>query len=157
MKNPVKYLRKAYINALDVIGVPVYERIVSIDDLGIGQYIIVSSQQKDVTERSKGCFEWLLTVRVDIYAVLQLGTSDEEQVDDLEEQAVNIIEAGLNMTGFVIKSNDMLHSHDLPIDTKTNSIMRRALIYEHWVAEVEIPTPPAYPFIFNSIFSQQFA
>lgn len=137
MKNPDKYLRKGYLQALSGVGITAYDKKVPIDISPPSSYVLVSSQAKTTTERNKSDFDWNSRITLDIINVNMAGLANTAIVDDLEEKCITAIENGISMDKFYIKSNYQISSLNLDIDGKTQSIERRVLLYEHWVSEIE--------------------
>lgn len=138
MRNPDKYLRAAYITALAGQGLTAYDKKVPIDQQPPpSTYILVASQTKTTTVRSKTDFEWNSRITLNIISVNPVGVSKTSVVDDMEEKCITVIENGILVSGFYVKSTYQISSLNLDIDGKTNSIERRVLLYEHWVAEIE--------------------
>lgn len=137
MTNPDKYLRKAYIAALQAQGLTVYNKSIPVDTIPVPQeYILIESQSKQTTERSKTEFEWLSRVTLHIVKIDTRGFTSTSSVDDMEEKCINVAENITLVDNFYVKSHDLIESMNLDMDFKTGGIERRVLIYEHWLAEI---------------------
>lgn len=135
MLNPDKYIRKAYIDALSLAtGLTVYDKGVPKDtDILPDEYIVIRSQTKQRTSISKSLWEWNSQITIDIISVNELGYYSTLKVDDYEQSAITSIESGLTIANFNNKSTRFIDSVPLDIDTKTNTINRKVLVYEHWL------------------------
>lgn len=137
-KSPDTPLRVAYINAIKAVNptLPVWAKKVPKGVTVPNLYVLISSQSKNATERSKDCWEWLCTINIDIFYKNLQGYSDTVKVDNAEAQVIIAIENGINVQGFSVKSINLLDSNDLDIETPTESIERRVLTYEHWICQI---------------------
>lgn len=134
-KNPSKYIRQAYISALQsATGLKVWDRLVPKNTVAPPSYIILDGQTRNETVNAKGeYFEWLSTIDVNIYYVGQLGYSYSVQIDDIEEKVINAIRFGVPIEGFSNKDTRIIDSMSLDTQTSTQSIERRVIKFEHWV------------------------
>lgn len=141
--NPNKPLRAAYIAALTFIGAIKSKKIPKSTG-AIQQYIIIQSQTKDRTEETKdGCLEWLCSITFDINYFNPSGYSNQDIIDDIEEQAIDAIEQGITVEGFMVKSTKFIQSSDLSIiETPNYTVLRRVVIYQHWLGQVDIALIP---------------
>lgn len=133
MLNPDKYLRAGVIAALTPTGKPVWAKKVPKNTTIPPLYTLITTQIKTRTEVSKDCWEWLCQMTLDIIGVRPAGYSSTVAIDDLEGQIVTIIEAGFNVQGFMVKDIRLIDSRPLDVETDTQSIERRILIYEYWL------------------------
>lgn len=136
MVNPNKHIRKAYIDQLADIGVPIWSHKVpkTVKPKPL-KYVLISSQTKNETEKDKCGFEWLCSVTLDITSVLGQGQSNMAALDDLEELILSRIDDDLPVgEGFVVKSADIVESRDVVFETQSQTVERRILIYEHWLS-----------------------
>lgn len=135
--SPDKFIRKAYKTAFAPVNLPVYGKIVPVNVKPIPQkYIILGTQTKQRTAISKNGWEWLTQITVDIVFQGAKGFSETDKLDDIEGQIIDIIENGITIDGFYLKSTNLISSQPLDVETDTQSIERRILIYEHWVCQV---------------------
>lgn len=142
--NPNKPLRAAYIAALSTIGIPVKSKKMPIEQKA-QQYIILQSQTKERTEETKdGCLEWLCSIVIDITYYNPSGSANADLNDDIEEQVIDIIEQGISVDGFMVKSTRFIQSTDLSIETPNYTILRRIVTYQHWLAQTESSTENAH-------------
>lgn len=132
--NPNTSIRTALIAALNGIA-PVYVKKVPKSGTIPDQYILINSQTKDPTERSKCGFEWLCTVNIEMINLNTSGYANPIRNDAVEGQIIAIIEAGLEFDGFYNKEWLFINSIDLDTETQTQSIERRVLTYQFWVWE----------------------
>lgn len=145
MTSPDKYIRLAYITALEsATGVKVWHKKVPKNVTAPTKYIILDSLTKNETERSKPDgsgnsqtrFEWLCTIDVNIYNVNQAGYTSSAVVDDLEQIVLNVVRGGIvSVQGFHNKDTRILESLDLSVETSTQSIDRKLVKFEHWLNE----------------------
>jgi len=134
--NPSKYIRAAYITALqNATGLKVWDRFVPKNITAPQSYIILDGQTKNETANAKGeFFEWLSTIDVNIYYVGLVGYSYSVQVDDIENVVINTIRYGIPIAGFSNKNTQIIDSLSLNSETSTQSIERRVIKFEHWVS-----------------------
>lgn len=137
--NPNKYIRIAYINALEAAtGLQAwYKKVPKTVKPTPARYILLDNQTKNETEVSKCDFDWLCTMDINIYSVNAAGYSDAEIVDDYEQQILSVIKPGLTIPYFKNKRTVILESLDLSVETNTQSIDRKLLKMEHWLDNVE--------------------
>lgn len=135
--NPNKYVRTAYISALELAtGLKVWHRVVPKTVSPIPKnYILLDSQTKNETVKAKmDYFEWLVTLDVHIFNYNVKGYSDASKVDDIEEIVNRTIRInGVTIPNFSNKEVEMLDSIPLPLETDTNSIDRTVIKYQHWL------------------------
>lgn len=137
MKNPDKYLREGYLTALQNAGLTVFNKDIPVDVNPVpAQYVLVESQSKTTTERSKEDFEWNCRVTLHIISVNTRGYTATSIVDDMEQLCITAVEAGILVNNFYLKSTYLIDSIDLDMTDKTLTIERRVLIYEHWLSEI---------------------
>lgn len=136
MINPDKYIRTAYISALKAAtGLPVFAKVFPSGNTA-KKYIIIDSQSKSRIVRAKvDYYEWQCRINVNIYSVVNAGTSNPAIVSDIEEQVQNTINSGIPVENFFNKNTDLISAQDLSLNTQTTSIDRSLLIYEHWLCE----------------------
>lgn len=136
-KNPDKYVRKAYLAALTDQGLTAFNKTIPVDLNPVPEvYVLIESQSKQPTEQSKDDFEWNSKVILHIVNVNPRGYTATSLVDDAEEKCINAVQNGILVDSFYVKSADMIESQNLDMTDKTNTIERRVLIYEHWLAEI---------------------
>lgn len=138
-KNPSKYIRAAYITALqNATGLKVWDRIVPKNIQAPVSYIILDGQTKGETANAKGeFFEWTCTIDVNIYRVNEKGYTLGSAVDDIEDKVINTIRFGIPIPGFSNKDTRIFDSQSLDAETSTQSIDRRIVKFEHWVSVKE--------------------
>lgn len=137
MKNPDKYLRKGYLTALTNAGLIAYNKDIPPSVTPIpAQYVLIESQTKTTTVRSKTEFEWISRITLHIISINQRGYSATTFVDDAEEKCITAIENGILVDNFYLKSTYQISSINLDLTDKTTTIERRVLMYEHWLSEV---------------------
>lgn len=142
MKNPDFYLREAYITGLQAAGLNAYNEFIPINLNPIPtEYVLVTSQTKTPTARTKEDFEWNSRITLNIVKVNRFGASDITTVNAMEETCINMIEAGVIVPNFIVKSTYLIDSLPLNLNDKITSITRQVLLYEHWLCEM--PTSPA--------------
>lgn len=140
MRNPDKYLRAAYLEALTAAGLTVYLKKIPPSVSPIPQeYILITSQTKTTTERSKTDFEWISRITLNIVKINASGYASTTTVDDMEEICISVIESGFIMDTFAVKSTYQIDSMNLDIEgpNDTVTIERRVLLYEHWVSQLD--------------------
>lgn len=141
---PEKPLRTAYIAALQIAtGLNVYADLVPKTNPTPTAYILITSQTKTRTAVAKPTtqsnlsdnFGWLASLVFDIQYFSPSGFSNPGAVDDIEEQVINVAES-IEVDGWSIKSRIQVQSTPLPINTATNYINRRVLMYNHWMEKL---------------------
>lgn len=138
MRSPDKYIREAYLTALTDQGLTAFNKDIPVSSIPPPQqYVLIESQSRNTTERSKESFEYICLVVLHIISINTRGYSATSIVDDMEETCINAIEAGIIIDHFVVKSTYQVESKNLDMTYKTGSVERRVLVYEHWVAEVD--------------------
>lgn len=136
IKNPEAPLRTAYIAALSGIQ-PIWAGEIPKDAVVPNQYTIIGDQTKNPTEKGKeGCMEWLCSIVIKIYNVNPAGYSALGVNDNIEEQIIDAIESGITVEGFMVKSTDFIDSVPFSLQTPTQSIERRSIVYQHWLAQI---------------------
>lgn len=146
MKNPDKYLRQGYLAALRNHGLTVFNKDIPPNIKPIpSQYVLVESQSKTPTARSKEDFEWNCRIILHIISINQRGYSATTFVNDAEEKCINAVEEGIQVPNFYLKSTYLIESQDLDMTDKTTTIERKVLIYEHWLSEVGFDFVPFTP------------
>lgn len=136
MINPDKHLRAAYISALEsATGLKVYDNSIPMDEVLPDEYIIFSNQRKDPFSRDKESYEWLCVPEIDIYSVNKKGFNSSLVIDDIEEIVITVIDSGLTIGGgFTNKFSRLSDTYTFdPVETETNTICRKRIIYEHWL------------------------
>lgn len=136
MRNPDKFVRKGYAEALIAQGIPTYNKDIPVDVNPLPDlYVLIESQSKSTTERSKEDFEWNCRVTLHIIKLNTRGYTSTTTLDDAEGICITAIENGILIDNFHRKSTYLIESIDLDMTDKTSTIERRVLIYEHWLAE----------------------
>lgn len=132
MLNPDKYIRAAYVGKFT----PIWEKKVPKDITSPpANYYLISTQSKQPTERKKDCFEWQCQIVIECISIQPMGFSSSIAINDMEEQVISTIENGIEVENFDVKSYQFIDSISLDTETATNSIYRRVITYEHWLAE----------------------
>lgn len=132
MLNPDENIRKAYAGKLS----PIWEKRVPEDVKPVpNKYYLISTQSKQPTERKKDCFEWQCQIVIECISIQELGYASSIPVNNMEAAVITAIEAGIEVEGFDVKSYKFIGSVSLDTETQTNSIYRRVITYEHWLAE----------------------
>jgi len=148
--NPDKYLRAAYITALEsATGLKVWHKRIPKNVTAPSKYIILDSLSKNETliakpsegENKNTYFEWACTVDVNIYNVNVAGYSNAAQVDDVEQKVISIVRSGIEIPNFKNRDTRILESLDLSAETTTQSIDRKMVKFEHVLDRVEVITP----------------
>src|SRR5690606_25144527 len=136
MRNPNKYLRLAYITALEAdTGLSVYDKVIPKDLPFDTSYILITSQTKTRYAISKTCYEWLVVVNTEVVCVNEKGYISTLKVDDVEEGVLNSVQ-GITVPGWSLKSKDLLDSVDADLETPTHTINRRIITHEYWLSEL---------------------
>lgn len=133
MVNPNKYIRTAYLTAFAALTVPAWSKKVPKDVIPIpDNYVLLISQTKNTTERSKDGFEWLCTIVFDIISRQEAGYASTVIVDNVEEDIIDIVESDIAIAGFTVKDINLISSLDLDSEEDEASIVRRVLTYQFW-------------------------
>lgn len=139
MVNPNKYIRIAYRTAFQVLTVPSWSKKVPKGTTVPDTYVLLHSQTKSTTERSKDGFEWLCTIVFDIISRQEAGYADTEPLDDIEEDIVDIVESDIHIASFTVKDINMVSSIDLDAEQNDEiSIIRRVLTYQFWLSNEDV-------------------
>lgn len=142
-KNPNKYVRQAYVDALSSIaGVPVYDTAVPADVKPIPtMYIIIHDFTKTVENSAKCMLGWDVSVLLDLISIQPSGFVTRELVDDLEEKVINVIllQNEFIVNGFNTFSSELSNSKPMdvimPTSAMTKNIIRTVLTYDHRLYE----------------------
>lgn len=136
MINPDKYVRTAYVQALETAtGLPVFAKALPAG-ITATQYIILDSQSKSQTVDSKvDYFEWLCRININIYNTNPAGTYRPLETDDIEQIVLNTVLPGIAIEGFHNKNTNIIESQDLSLEFPTASVDRKLIVFEHWVCE----------------------
>lgn len=137
IQNPNTAIRTALVSALGTAtGLIVKKDRIPLNTTPIPtKYIILQSQAKQPTERTKDCYEWLASINIDIYIINTLGYVGGIPIDNYEEQVINAMES-LDIPNWNLKRVLLIQSNDLPVDTLTSSIERRVLQYNLWLWQI---------------------
>lgn len=137
INNPNTAIRTAIVSSLGMAtGLIVNKDRVPLNTIPIPtKYILLQSQAKQPTERTKDCYEWLASINIDIYIINTLGYVDGIPIDNYEEQVINAMES-LNIPNWNLKRVLLIQSNDLPVDTVTTSVERRVLQYNLWLWQI---------------------
>lgn len=140
MINPNKYIRNSWITAFKLAtGLDVWGKLVpkSVRQAP-NSYILITAQSKNRFGVSKGCYEWLCTINVEVINITPQGFVSTVTVDDIEEKVLNAVEDGINVQGFTVKFVRLAGPPvDMDIDTDTEMIERRIISYELWLDNIQ--------------------
>lgn len=135
MINPNKHIRKAIVDSL-LPNTRVFYKRVPKDIETPREYVIMNSQSKRMAFNAKGCYEWICTINLDCWVHTVQGMPPSVVIDDLEEIVLNAM-SGLEVGGgFTTKYVNLIDQNDLSIETDSESIERRVLIYELWINKI---------------------
>jgi hypothetical protein len=159
MRNPNKYIKKAYKNLLDDMDIPLYDQRVpaNIKIKPGDKYLLISGIGKSEADRTKCDNAYNVAFQLDIIVHGERGYVDTSVLDDLEEEITDRIfpsvkqDIDLSEDGFICYNTFLDQNVDLPIDTPTETILRRILRFRHVVGELELISeiinyPFAYPY-----------
>lgn len=133
--NPNKYIRIAYLTAFGALTVPAWSKKVPKDVIPVpDNYVLLISQTKNITERSKEGFEWLCTIVFDIISRQEAGYASTIPVDEIEQDIIDIVESDIVIAGFTVKDINLISSLDLDSEEDEASIVRRVLTYQFWLS-----------------------
>lgn len=131
LKNPNKYVRKAYITALANIGVPVYDKKLPADVGLLETYVLIQGQTKSETLRTKCGKGWQVYTNIDIYYRSNRGYADSAVIDDLEELITDAlapsVQTDLAIPPFTVYNTFVDEPTDLPQETANETILHRVL------------------------------
>lgn len=143
MKNPDKYVRKAYLAALGNITlgsvhIPVFDERVPINIKPIPlTRIIISSQDKTRDSETKCGHGWECSILLDVISEQNVSFVNASIVDDIEEQISNQIDIWqairneILMPPFVCYYTKFSDSHRIVLETDTTTIIRKLIRYTH--------------------------
>jgi len=139
MLNPDKYVREGYIADLEPLlgGVPIWDGGIPVDEPTPDVYVLITTQTKRPTERTKDGFEWMGTITLDIVSIRPPGTHNTAIVDDIEEILIERIEQEIDIPGFINNNTLFVDSVSLKDENASQSVDRKILIYEHWLNWVD--------------------
>lgn len=153
MKNPDKFVRKAYLIALSnvVMGsipVPVYDKRVPINVKPIPTTrIILSSQTKRIDTETKCGHGWECSMLLDIISEQNISFVNTAIVDDIEEQISDLMDIWqaqgheILIPPFVVYHTTFSDSHDIELETDTTTIIRKLVRYTHRLNSIADLTP----------------
>lgn len=131
LKNPNKYIRKAYITALSGIGVPVYDKRLPPDIEIPERYVLIQGQTKTETLRTKCGKCWQSYTNVDIFDRSNRGFADSSQLDDLEELITDALapstQTDLAVDNFTVYNTFVDESVDIPQEFGNETVLHRVL------------------------------
>lgn len=134
-------LRNGYLAALiPALGIPGWAKKVPVSETVPVQYFLIHSQTLNTTERSKDCFEWLCSIVVDVIYSGPPGFASPIKTETLEAAVITLVEAGIIVQGFDLKSQEFQGSINLDEETPTQSIERRVITYQHWLCQTQETT-----------------
>lgn len=151
--NPNKPLRDAFIAALAPIGIPVKAKKIPKNATPVQQYILITSQVKKRFAISKDCYDYLCQTVFDICYYSPNGYADADKNDAVEEQLIQIIEGGVEVSGFIVKEINFIESIPLDIETPTYSIQRQVVTYQHWVGQTVSGEAIGLPYTLSFVLS----
>lgn len=138
MKNPSKYIRKAYLALLADIGTPIYDRRVPKDVTPIpATRVIISSQTNSPSNQTNCGRGWTCSILLDIINEQPTGYVNSATIDDIEELISNRIDlwtashTDISIPPFTVYQTQFSDSHDIEIETQTVTIARRVIRYTH--------------------------
>lgn len=136
MKNPDKYIRKAYLAIIQSIGLKGYDKRIPSDKATPTTYVILSTQTKEEANITKCGKEWFCSILLDIVSKQPKGVVNSSIVDDIEEQIDNLvnIRKGIVVDGFTVTETKLESSASDEIETDSEYISRKLLRYRHTVA-----------------------
>lgn len=131
LKNPNKYIRKAYLTALAGIGVPIYDKRLPADIEIPEKYVLIQGQTKTEALRTKCGKSWQSYTNIDIYVRSNRGFADSAEVDDLEELITNALapstQTDLPVENFTVYNTFVDESVDLPQEFGNETVLHRVL------------------------------
>lgn len=135
LKNPNKYIRKKYISLLSAIGVPVYDKRLPSDIEIPPVYMLIQTQTKTETNRTKCDKLWKSDTTIDIYSRSIRGGADSAILDDYEETITALIAPDVNtdiqFDNFKTYNTFVMQAVDAPMDTPQETILHRVLRFQH--------------------------
>lgn len=137
MKNPDKYIRKAFLDALQPLSYGVYDKRVP-KTVSPSQYIVISSQTQLDNQLGRACKVQDCTIVLDLFVIQVLSYVKSAAIDDMWENVKNAINPStIHIAGFQL--ND-IHVDGTPrpldFDTDTQSILRKGITYRLEVEEL---------------------
>lgn len=134
MANPNKQIRGAIVQGLKILtGLEVYENSIPLDDDLPNQYIVISSQGKRKTNASKGCFDFMVSVTLNLISVNEKGYNSGLSNDDLEVNVFNFLES-FKAVGVHINDRDFINTLSTVIEMPDHTINQTNIVYEIWTA-----------------------
>lgn len=136
MINPDKHIRAAYVTAIESeTGLKAFDNSVPIPTTLPDKYVILSNQSKEPFSRDKCSYEWLCRLDIDVYSVNPKGVNSSAATDDIEQQILTEVEAGISVgSGFSTKFTRLIDTYNFtPVETDTETVNRKRIIIEHWL------------------------
>lgn len=131
LKNPNKYIRKAYLTALSGVGVPVWDKRVPVDEIIPPVYVLIQGQTKTEIMRTKCDKSWQVVTNIDIYDRSNRGFADSSVMDDLEELITDAlapsVQTDLAIPPFEVYNTFVESPEDSPQETVNETILHRVL------------------------------
>jgi hypothetical protein len=142
MKNPDKYIRKAFLDALQPLNYSVYDKRVP-KTLSPLQYIILSSQTNVDNQLGRACRVQDCTIVLDLFVLQSLSYVSSAAIDDMLEQVLNAVNhTSIHVPYFQLNLIERDGTpRDLSFDTDTQSILRKVVTYRLEIEELTHVTP----------------
>lgn len=134
MINPDKYIRKALVAELALaVAVPFYDTAIPIDIQPLPtRYGVIRSQSKNRFADDKSSRDWMSSVTIELFSVNELGFVSTVDVDDMEAVVINTM-PDLSIPDLDVKFIRFVDSVNSPINTLTQSVSRRVIVYDFWI------------------------
>lgn len=130
MINPNKYIRQSIIQAVSPI--PCWDNMVPKNVTTTpNSYCLITSMGKQEFARAKNCYEWLVSLNIEVIHVGSLGYSYSAVLDDMIANIIPKMKSLTNNT-IRIKNVNLEFENDLSFNSTTNTINRKILSYEVW-------------------------
>lgn len=139
MINPDKYIRKALVDELSLaVAVPFYDTAIPIDIHPLPtRYGVIRSQSKGRFADDKSSRDWMSSVTIELFSVNELGFVSTVDVDDMETVVINTM-PDLSIPNLDVKFIRFVDSVNSPINTLTQSVSRRVIVYDFWINSSEL-------------------
>jgi len=125
-------VRKAFVSALDPVGIPIYDMEVPKSVDVPGSYILMTTQTNSQADTSKCGHNWWHSILLDVVSVQDQGYVDRSVLDGICDSINQIIDTldSIGIPGFVVYNTQVIDTHDMTLTTQTKIISRKLMRYQ---------------------------
>lgn len=134
MQNPNKQIRKAIYDAVNPT-IPTFDTRVS-GSVSNGQYMIMSTQSKEIDKSTKCGYRWVAEILLDIVCIYNGAgnTGSRVAVDDMENNILGLIE-NITISGFTIVNTDYSFPNNLDNQNINQMVYRNFIRITYYLQE----------------------